>query len=254
MPLPSPDSDDNEFRHIVQLFVVNDSMHSLYSAPVDLTSLVGVQAWRDAHATLAVEIDGVVGSQTESALSSTKPNTPTVKLLQDATQLRHHSLVAYPPHTTAAFTSDDVCRVRCTDAARSIAHTASDVCGLVTASTQYDAHLKGVTSSPLVIWSVWIAARNHLLASAHNAHPNHALPIDYFQLAQSLRVLEPSSRLANVYANMLDKITTSDQTASILATARTSFTVLKDASDAGYNNTLTSDLDVLFQDIFSTFV
>lgn len=236
-------------RPTVEIFLINDAIHALFSQAIDLSSDAQVREWRGQHDALSAQIDALFTIQSQSQLP------PTVALLQHATILRHHSQLAYPPHTTSSFVADGAAQTRCAEASQSISAISSCQSAHITNSTHYNAQLKGESASPLVVWSIWVAARNHLLAytTTNAANAERGLPMQFYQLVQSLRVLAPTSRLANVYANVLDRITTSDQTCSILATARTSFTVLKDAGDTG-DSTLTSDLDVLFHDIVATFV
>ncbi|TIB28978.1 hypothetical protein E3P86_03765 [Wallemia ichthyophaga] len=303
VPLPEHSYQNPQYgslRPTAQLFLFNDATHALFSQPTNLSDLAEVIEWRRQHDALSYRLDTLLATQAQDVQDGQDitQSHPLLPLLQQATILRHHSHLAYPPHTTAHFAADACAQQRCERAAECITDIALTQTALITNSTHYNASLKGVTANPISVWCIWVAARNHLLAytmaytttdadtgagtrgredveTPHNLHTpltprtSHkvpGLPLQFYQLVQSLRVLAPTSRLAHIYADVLDKITTSDEACSILAVPRTSFTVLRDASTSeshidtpSHNHTptpshsLSSDLDVLFQDIFASF-
>ncbi|EIM20871.1 hypothetical protein WALSEDRAFT_69539 [Wallemia mellicola CBS 633.66] len=233
------------FRSYVELFLLNDDIHSLLSTEVNLSNQQEVEDWRSIHKDISERIESLI-PPTNSL--------PEVILLYNSTVLRHHSPYAYPPLTTPIFEASENSRSVCAQAANQVNVIASKLTAEMTDQNIYNPELKGITSSPIFVWNIWVAARNHLLAYSSAHDTSQGLPIEFYTLVQSLRVLEPTSRLANVYANVLDKISSCNLDTNILATARTSFTVLKDANDLTKTSIFTTDLDILFKDIFSNIV
>lgn len=223
----------------------NCDIHNLLSNSIDLNDEYQVHEWKNNHKKLDEELNENFNINNINEIS--------VQLLYYATIIRLHSPYAYPPSQTTIFKSSPLSMKICDESSKEISkfsilmntHLMND-----------DIYVKGLYTSPLVVWCLWVAARNNLLAYSHSSSNGFGLPIEFYQLNQSLRILEPNSKLAKAYADVLDKITSHNLDSNILTTARTSFSVLQDASSNKFkpvqSNPTTSEIDSIFKDIFSS--